>query len=182
MAMIAMRSLRTVLDMPWADRMAVLEAAALCGWAQLLLRRPFKDLAPRLGVVGQESAAVDLLAEKRHAALRVQRAISRAARCMPWDCKCLVQAIVARTMLDRRGIDGTLYLGVKRGGAQGIEAHAWIRTGMWLITGGHDTFSYSPVSAFAFGAQDDDRPRNRWSPQSHTSSDVVSHDSPSAVH
>ena len=151
-----MPSLRTILKMPWADRMAALEAAVLCGWARLLLRRPFRELAPRLGVLGQESPEGDMRPEERLVVQCVQRAIGRAARYMPWDCKCLVQAIVARTMLHRRGIDGTIYLGVRRS-AHGIEAHAWVRSGMALITGAHDAGSYTTVSTFAFGTRHDTR-------------------------
>lgn len=171
-----MSTLRTVVTMPWADRTAVLEAALLCGWARLLLRRPFGQVAPKLGAHGHESTRDEVVAEQRHTARRVKQAISRAARWMPWDCTCLVQAIVARTMLSRRGIDGTLYLGVRQDRAEGLEAHAWIRAGSLLVTGGNAAGSYAVVSVFAFGAEGDDRPRRRWSPGRPIPNDVVSPD------
>ncbi len=157
--------LRNLIRLPAADKVALLEAIVLSAWARFLIRQPFDRLAPRLGEHGKESSGQDTGTQLLLKIRRVQRATRMAARNLPWDCRCFVKAIVARTMLDRRSVDGTLYLGVRPGGKRGIEAHAWVRCGPMIVVGLSEYESYAIVSAFAFGPEDL-RPRNAWVPQS----------------
>lgn len=165
-------SLRTFLRMPWAEKKAFFEAAFLCARARLMLRRPFREIARRLGQHSWESAKKEQVETDLASVQRVQQGVKIAAKRMPWNCKCYVQAIVARIMLARRGIDGTIYLGVRRGGERGIEAHAWVRSGSQVVTGAEERSTYSIVSVFAFGPETEERPRARWQPRARRSEET----------
>ena len=60
---------------------------------------------------------------------------------------CLPQAVGAQRMLRRRGIPSTLYLGINP--AAGYDAHAWVRVGNLIVTGGPRPDQFAVVSSFA---------------------------------
>ncbi len=70
-------------------------------------------------------------------------------RNMPWQSKCLDQAIAAHQMLRRRGVPSTLYLGVAKEGDSALSAHAWVRCGRLLVVGGEGRHRYTVVNTFA---------------------------------
>ena len=67
-------------------------------------------------------------------AWRVGTAVSRAAGLLPWRPKCLPQALAARMMLRRRGIDFESHLGVIE--TSPFKAHAWVTVRGTPIVGG----------------------------------------------
>lgn len=80
---------------------------------------------------------------------RIGWAIGAVSRYTPWESKCLVQAIVAKLLLRRQLLPNTLYLGVANGDAGKLVAHAWIRTGTRVVTGGYGLDAYTIVATFA---------------------------------
>jgi len=60
---------------------------------------------------------------------------------------CFPQALAATLMLRRRGIRSTLYLGVDP--HRDLDAHAWVRVGGLIVTGGPDEARFVVVSTFA---------------------------------
>lgn len=74
-------------------------------------------------------------------------AVAASARRLPWKPVCLPQAVTAQWMLRRRGIQSTLYLGTDP--ANQYNAHAWVRAGSVIVTGGDDPGRYIVVSTFA---------------------------------
>lgn len=129
------------------DRALLVEAVARLCAASLMLRvLRFSRLAPRLGRHMAESPA----AEDRitaGGALRIRWAVETAARHLPWKPACLPQAVAAQWMLRRRGIASTLYLGIDP--ASGYDAHAWVRAGSVIVTGGPRPDHFAVVSSFA---------------------------------
>ena len=85
----------------------------------------------------------------RQAALSIARAILTMSRHLPWECKCLVQAISGKMMLGRKRIPSTLYLGVAKEGNGDLNAHAWLRAGDIIILGGGGLERFAVVSTFA---------------------------------
>ena len=79
---------------------------------------------------------------------RVAGGIHRTYLRLPWHSTCLVQAIAAMLMLQRRGLDSTLYLGVAREGDVDLAAHAWLRSGDVLVTGVDEQQQYKTISSF----------------------------------
>lgn len=73
---------------------------------------------------------------------RVSRAVTRMAAYVPWRSDCLVQAIAARRWLARAGIGATIGIGVRRDDQ--FAAHAWLRAGPIIVTGG-DISDFVPL-------------------------------------
>ena len=132
----------------WADRRLLFEAALWLGLARLAVRAvPFRRLAPFLGKHEVESAVGDV--PERSADLRrVAWAVRAASLRLPWRCLCLEQAIAAKMMLRRLGLENTLYLGAARTD-DGMEAHAWLRSGSFILTGAEGRERFAVVATFA---------------------------------
>ncbi|MBI2425364.1 MAG: lasso peptide biosynthesis B2 protein [Candidatus Hydrogenedentes bacterium] len=137
------------LRQPQAQRALFMEACLCLFVARLLLLVPFRWVAPHLGVhmtESPESIAPEALPQVR----RVAKTIRWASRHMPWQCKCLVRAMAAKAMLRRRGFASTLYMGVaKDPGPKQLKAHAWLRCGPIVLTGGAEAPGFAVVSTFA---------------------------------
>ncbi len=113
----------------------------------LLVALPFRIVTRRLTVRDANGLASDELLR------RVRWAIGAVSRRAPWRCKCLEQGIAAKMMLRARRIPNTLYMGVaRREGAAAVEAHAWLRAGTMIVTGGEGHEQFTVVSSYADGA------------------------------
>ena len=66
-----------------------------------------------------------------------------------WESQCLVKAIAAMKMLERRQIESTLYLGTAKDENGNLIAHAWLRSGPFYITGVEAMEKFTVVSKFA---------------------------------
>jgi len=126
--------------------MAWLAAARL-----VILLVPFRRFSGRLGAHMLESP-LDDDPGRRGTLRRVAWALAATSRRVPWRCQCLEQGIAGKMLLRARGIPNTLYLGVARGADEPIQAHAWLRSGAWYLTGGDGRGRYAVVSMFADGA------------------------------
>jgi hypothetical protein len=145
-----MKLLVKFLELPTGDRGALIEAVVCLGLARLLLLVPFRRLAPWLGrpQPGADQSGVVLDAGDRAAALRVQRALLRAARHLPWHSSCLVCALGGRMMLGRRHLPSVLQLGARSSSAMELAAHAWLRCGEIDVIGAETAGLYTPIVAF----------------------------------
>ena len=126
-----------------------LEAVCLLRLARLfLLFVPFKQLAPQLGSYMKE---VYKAQSNQHHKLIMHSssAVSTMSRFTPWQSKCFAQAITARWMLRKRGIGGTLYLGVAKKEDNYLKAHAWFKCGDIFVTGKKGHKEYTVVSFFS---------------------------------
>lgn len=70
-------------------------------------------------------------------------AMRRSTKYLPFKSKCLVEALVAKTMLNNRKIASTLFLGVQAKGKPTLTAHAWLVCNNEIIAGkkGHEKFT-----------------------------------------
>ncbi|WP_409293466.1 lasso peptide biosynthesis B2 protein [Peribacillus sp. SCS-37] len=125
----------------------MLESVFYLGWARILKSIPFSKTVKTLGDKGSETSYVEK--GDRFLLRDISSAISTASRYTAWESKCLVQAIAAMKMLERRGIDSTLYLGTARDTNGNMVAHAWLRSGPYYITGSDGMEYYTVVSQFA---------------------------------
>ena len=126
-----------------------IEAFCLTGIVRLaILLLPFRWLAPALGKHKQESPMIeDIL--KFETARRIGWVVETVSRYTPWESKCLVQAIVGKIMLRKRGIANTLYLGVGKDERKSLVAHAWLRCGEKMLTGGQGYRWFTIVGKFS---------------------------------
>ncbi|MBF0549397.1 MAG: lasso peptide biosynthesis B2 protein [Deltaproteobacteria bacterium] len=131
------------------EQFILIEASLFLGLARLaIMVLPFRRIAPYLGqhmAVSSEAIDQENLTELRS----IARAIDTASRHLPWECKCLTQAMAARVMLRRRRIPCTLYLGLAKDQNRNLQAHAWVRSGRLILTGRNGMEAYTVVATFA---------------------------------
>lgn len=154
-----MRRLRKFAVLPPDDRRLTVEAAAWLALALALLALlPFRWIAARLGTpAGGAGLAVPPPADagQRAVALRIGRAVERAARHLPWSARCLPQAIAAKAMLHRRGIASTMHFGMCLSDASAdpspdrrMQAHAWLTIGETAVVGGPASAGFTVLARF----------------------------------
>jgi len=140
-------------ELPGLERRLFLEAVWWCGIARLaMLVLPFRKYSRLLGKArGElgEGETGDPGNKTDDPTLKhIARAVRRAGRNVPWQSRCLVRAMAAKQMLRRRGIGGTVYLGVTKDSAGGMIAHAWLTSGGRILTGYRAVNKYSTLSVF----------------------------------
>lgn len=109
---------------------------------------PFRRIAAWLGTAGAESAAV-LSPEETRTAQDIGWAVGVLGRRVPWDGRCLAQALAASGMLRRRGLEGTVSIGVRQGESTAFDAHAWLQIGSCIVTGGPEHEQFKAFTTFA---------------------------------
>lgn len=113
-----------------------IEAGVLSAYYRfLLLKRPFRDLEPKIGTRQAETA--EEFIDSKHIG-NVAAVVRKVCGHTPWESKCLVQALTAKKMLNRRKLPCTLYMGVANDGNGQMIAHAWLRCGGVYVTGGRN--------------------------------------------
>ena len=79
----------------------------------------------------------------------ISQAIHIVSKYTFWESQCLVKAIAAMRMLEKRGIESTLYLGTAKDESGELIAHAWLRSGPYYVTGAEGMEKFTVVSKFA---------------------------------
>jgi hypothetical protein len=134
--------------LPGARRRLLAEALiALLTARAAMAFLPFRRIAGWLGTPGAESPAT-ATTEEIATAREVGWAVGVVARRVPWDGRCLAQALAATGMLRRRGLEGTVSFGVSQGKSAGFDAHAWLRFGPLIVTGGPDHERFKAFTTF----------------------------------
>ncbi|MGC9293461.1 MAG: lasso peptide biosynthesis B2 protein [Acidobacteriaceae bacterium] len=121
-------------------------ALAIARMAMAFLR--FRRIAAWLGTPGVEGPTT-ATAEEVYTAQEIGWAVGAVARRVPWNGSCLAQALAATGMLRRRGLEGTVSFGARPGGSAGFDAHAWLRLGPCMVTGGPDHQRFQAFTSFA---------------------------------
>ncbi len=147
---LALKFIRLPLDAKYL----YLEAMFWLGISRVaILILPFKTIAPHLGRHMAEIAEDKNKDRDPENSQAIKQAVSKAvettARYLPWKCRCLVQAMAGKKMLDKRQIPATLYLGVSKAEEKGLAAHAWLRSGEFILTGDIGLNRFVVVSTFS---------------------------------
>ena len=143
------RRLRKLYRLSWADCPLLIEALLWLGLVRLaILALPFRWIAPHLGQYMAESALTGI-PEQSNRLRRIAWAITAVSRHTLWESACLAQAIAGKMMLRRRGLQSTLYLGVARDEDEGLNTHAWLRSGDLILTGVPGKEQFTVISTFA---------------------------------
>lgn len=126
-----MAVLHSLLRLPWRERVWLLQIAALLWAVRLgLWLLPFQMVRRIISRCAQPGARVRGLPPAR-----VAWAVASASIGVP-AATCLVQALAAQLLLGRRGCATQLRIGVARGEAGRIEAHAWLEHDDTIVIGG----------------------------------------------
>ncbi|RLA46836.1 MAG: lasso peptide biosynthesis B2 protein [Gammaproteobacteria bacterium] len=121
----------------------------LLGWMRAaMLMVSFQRLSASLHHHRQPVDSPTLHPRQLEQALSIGKLVAAAARCTPWQSRCLVQVLVVQRLLAKRNIPGQFYLGVRKEAEDGLEAerlaaHAWLQCGHCIVNGavGHDQFA-----------------------------------------
>jgi hypothetical protein len=113
---------------------ALLRAIIELAWARLELARatPHKILDDGLFLHMGPTTADPVFAARVGWAVRV------VAQRIPWRSDCMVQARAAQRWLRRFGLTTELVIGVRKQGSA-LVAHAWLKHGDMIVTGGEIT-------------------------------------------
>jgi hypothetical protein len=84
---------------------------------------------------------------------RISWAIRNTSRYLPWPNPCLVQAIAGQWILRWRGIESSIYLGVSHKPNSEIQAHAWLQSGAYIITGDQNIEPFTTLLVFTQAAR-----------------------------
>ena len=134
----------TFLALDRRDRVATFEALSALAAAQALVRIvPPRKWRDRFGPCGRQAANGAIGKDQLEPVRRVRFAIARAARNLPTDPNCLPQALAARRMLERRGIESSLFIGAERDEQGKAHFHAWLKVGSEWVTGLCDEDRYA---------------------------------------
>jgi hypothetical protein len=132
-------------------KLLLIEAFIFLGRARILKKVPFSKVAPSLGKHMEETSFSDDVSNRK-ILNQISDAVNMMSKYTLWESQCLVQAIAAMKMLERRHIESTLYLGTARDPSGKLIAHAWLRSGPFCITGADGKEKFTVVSKFAKSA------------------------------
>ena len=107
-------------------------------------KRPFSELAPKIGKLGFETPVESSPRE----AWLVHELMESMLHRLKWKDSCLIRALTAKKLLNRMGHRCTLYMGVRKPDGMGMEAHAWLRCGKLIVTGGESKAGFTVTGIF----------------------------------
>lgn len=144
------RKLKNFIHMPFKDKLLLLIAFILSGIARaLMIAVPFKKIQPYIGISKEESPYEDIGLKEWRTVRRIRKISLLACRHTPWESKCLVRALVVSWLLRYYKIPTTLYLGVAKDKNKNMLAHAWLRCGKCIVTGGEVEKDFVEVARFS---------------------------------
>ena len=124
-----------------------LEAWFQVHWARLLIVfTSFQNIAGKLGRPQVDTEWIDV---DSALADHLKTAIRRAAKYSLHNINCYDQALAGMIMCKRRRLSATIYFGLAKD-AGGLNAHAWLRCGNCIITGGALKSKYTQVAWFGY--------------------------------
>ena len=128
-----------------AERRIVLSAAIrLVGFRLALTLLPFRWVRP-LAERGRRPRST-ARAEAGPGVEELAWAVRSASRRVP-RATCLVQALALQALLARYGHTSTLRIGVAKGDARELEAHAWLEREGSVLIGGAEAARFTPLPA-----------------------------------
>ncbi|TWD98924.1 transglutaminase superfamily protein [Neobacillus bataviensis] len=143
-----MRKIRLFITSDIEMKRLLVEAYILLAWARILKSFPFSKVSPLLGSQMCETT-YEIDQNKIKIAKQVSHAIHIMSKYTFWESQCLIKAIAAMKMLDRRKLDSTLYLGTAKDEKGAMIAHAWLRCGPLYLTGAREMKRFVIVCKFA---------------------------------
>ncbi len=118
----------------------------------LLFTLPFRWISLFLGKQANNSSYHFNVSDWEFSkAVAIGRMVAIVSRYTPWESKCLVQAIMARSLFFAYGIPYVIYLGAMLSGSEvePLKAHAWVSVGGRIVTGRQGHSAFTVVCAFA---------------------------------
>jgi hypothetical protein len=137
------------------SRILLVEAVAcLLGARLALIFIPFPRLARHLGTFVPPTdpraaqAQTVVTPDQIHLAKEIGWAVTRSARYLPFKAVCLPQAMAARIMLKRRGVQSVMHFGAAKGTEKPLDAHAWLDAAGVEVTGYPVAQNFAEIACF----------------------------------
>lgn len=143
-----MNKLKILWNTDRESRKLLVESYIYMAWARYLKSIPFSKVAPSLGLSMKETS-IDPHRTNRKVLALVSQSIHTMSKYTFWESQCLVKAIAAMKMLEKRKIESTLYLGTGKDENGKLIAHAWLRSGPYYVTGAEGMERFTVVGKFA---------------------------------
>jgi hypothetical protein len=174
-----MGALTTYRRLPFSSKIMAVEAALLLaaaralilfvpfrywrGWLGTVQGAPADGAHPPVPVRDGRAAAQDLPARDgsgrdgsgrngsacRPTGIEVGRMVRVTAKRLPFKAVCLPQALAARWMLRRRGIEAQIVIGARKGNdGKTVDLHAWTIADGAVVTGAGELPSFRPLAQF----------------------------------
>ena len=88
--------------------------------------------------------------EQMRKAWDIGRLMSSVGKNVPWECKCLSEALCVKWLLNHYQIPSVFYLGAMLDpeAEKGMKAHAWVTVGHYVVIGGPVHRDYQVVATF----------------------------------
>ncbi|UNK18776.1 lasso peptide biosynthesis B2 protein [Paenibacillus sp. N3/727] len=147
------KKVRRFMSYPSDMKRMFVEAYFYLAWGRVLKLLPFTKVAPSLGEHMKETPYTGYTEQDLLLLRKISKAVHTMSRVTWWESQCLVKAVAAMKMLERRGIPSTLYLGSGRDDKGQMAAHAWLRSGSYILTGKEGHERYAVVGIFGNGIQ-----------------------------
>ena len=144
------RKVKVFLSLDTKTMSLLVEALYFLGWARIQKLRSFSKLAASLGKQSFETASTPRDFANTEASKEISHAIYIMSQYTFWESKCFVKALAAKKMLERRGVDNTIYFGTAKGEDGKLIAHAWLRSGSLYLTGSEEMNRFTVVSKFGW--------------------------------
>lgn len=143
-----MSHLKKFFNLPFSDKRLFIEAVFTSFLVKIMVTLlPMRWYSGMLGNRHQLSPEKDIPGNNP-VLFKIARAIVRCRKAVHWQNRCLVEAITAKKMLGRRGLQSTLYFGIAKENEKMI-AHAWLRCGSMIVTGKQGMQKFVVVDTFA---------------------------------
>lgn len=142
------RKIKIFLKMDLKTKNMVMKVYLLTGIYRFkMLYMPFSKLAKKIGQQGLESTE-DYNEALHEYIKKVRKVVMMTSKNTPWESLCLVQALTAQNLLNKRKISNTLYLGLAKDENNKPIAHAWIKHGGKVVVGEKGMARFSVVARF----------------------------------
>lgn len=140
-----MNLVKTFLRMPLRQKLLIPQILFLIYWYYFQVHhRPFAKLAPSIGTMGYETPEDTTPRDAR----LLYELMNSMLRRLKWKDSCLIRALTAKKILNRMGYRCTLYMGVAKEGDKAMVAHAWLRCGKLIVTGGEIRSRFTVTGVF----------------------------------
>lgn len=145
--MTIIQKVKTFYELDINMKRLMVEAYLTLAWARYRKSRVFAKIAPSLGEQMAETTYLEN-SQNRVMLRKISNAIHMMSLYTFWESECLVKAMAGMKMLEKRGIESTLYLGTAKDNT-GLVAHAWLRSGSFYISGSDGMERFTVVAKFA---------------------------------
>ena len=122
-------------DSGWLTRYALRGLLELARARVLFGRLTAKRIVQRNRAVQAKDRTVS--PPDRESIARISYVLPRISHRLPWRSDCLVQAIAGQNWLSARGHASEIQIGVEHPEGEQFGAHAWLRCGDIIVTGGN---------------------------------------------